>query len=81
MKPSIFKDEIVSCPGCKTDLFKVTRDLFRGDVVDAPMFAALKGVPEPKHAQVMNCPECREPWGRGGEYVQVHLKGVGWAPS
>lgn len=80
-KPTIFKNEVVSCPCCKADLFQVTRDLFRGDVVDAPMFSALRGIPEPEDGQNMRCPECWESWGRGEEYVQIHLKGPGWTPS
>ena len=74
----VYKDEKVQCPECRTDLFRVTRDLRNFERLVETMFDALPGIPPVKNDGACVCSECGAGWCRLMEHVQIHIKNVGW---
>ncbi len=75
------KDEVVTCTAGHR-LFKITRDVVRGDPMHASDFEPLcPKVPSPHPAGAMgDCPTCHDPFWRYGRFggVSIHFEN-GWS--
>ena len=64
------KGEIVTCPKCKAEIAQLTRDLARGDRLEASQFDGIQRTI--LNGQKMECFFCRELWvnSRGKMHLQ-----------
>lgn len=50
---------IITCPGCKKDLYKTRRPISEGDVIYARIFESIdQSIPDPVNGSTASCPFC-----------------------
>ena len=72
------KDITVKCPKCDANLYKVTKDKFKGEVLHTEELIPVNSkIPSLVPRSLMVCPFCTSVYGKFG---QVHTI-IGWIPN
>lgn len=72
----IYKGEIIQCPECELDLYKVTRDIPCGSKLRANAIDPIDLVPKLHKGDRGSCVECGTDF--ISSYAQKYIKNVGW---
>jgi hypothetical protein len=78
----IEKGAIVQCPGCRTEIYRLTQDCVHGEIIRASWFERI----DPEQPLLVDgmkciCERCRSCWsGIVDGAFRIYIKEKGWMP-